>query len=54
MPIRPVASEFHANTRIRKSTQKNALFIFKMTEVDEDGLLGKMVVIERIAQAFMI
>lgn len=54
MAISPVASKFRTIARIRMCAQKDALFISEMPEMDEDGLARKMVVIERIAQAFMV
>ncbi len=54
MPIRPVASKFRTVARIRMRTQKDALFISEVPEMDKDGLPCKMAVIEGIAQTFMV
>ena len=54
MPIRPVASKFRTVARIRMRTQKDALFISEVAEMDKDRLPRKMAVIERIAQTFIV
>lgn len=54
MPVVPAAGKFRTVARIRMRTQKDALFISDVPEMDKDGLPRKMAVIECIAQTFIV